>query len=439
MPPRVADDQQTRLTATPMTSSAGSALQSLMTGKGAKSSGAAGTLGAAGERPKADQKTVVSSAPKTDQKTVVSSATHLNSTSKAGALLSSLVKPSPKSAAATGDTEAHAKPTHSDRALEEAEAKVPLLGSATPDPQASAGVVQPASGNDGAKLPSVIGALCILVLVAAVAAVVLLVKPQAHAHPQGLRSAAQATTKNGRPVQSRHPRAPHARAPAKPAPSEARSVTRPPQASSARWARSRQRIQTTQAASSSQRRRGVQMTTQAPRDTEAMAEALKPYLTDVGEAQHSGAFDCGDTQGLRLQRWSAEHIEYCCVNEDIGCGVLPATIDCRSPNAITDWSPWSDTCNACGGGERSRARRFKPAFGKCEMSQQSRTVGFFQSEPCQEVDVESFVSQWSGWGQCSVTCDYGFRERVREMSPLAHRCRLAFPLQETEPCSAPPC
>eukprot|EP00913_Durusdinium_trenchii_P034861 g32609.t1 len=141
MAPRIADDQQTRLSmGTPMKSSAGSALQSLMS-KGAKSNSPSPSGspkmqgGETGNRPKVA----------TDQKTVVSSATQLKATSKAGALLSSLVT-SPKAdppcppgrpgevvqlgqAKAAPKEAESARPTHSDRALEEAEAKVPLLGS----------------------------------------------------------------------------------------------------------------------------------------------------------------------------------------------------------------------------------------------------------------------------------------------------------------------
>jgi len=459
MPPRVADDQQTRLSmGTHMTSSAGSALQSLMSkpggAKGTKASGgggsqnqAAGVTGSPGTAPP-----VAARSKATDQKTVVSSATQLNASSKAGALLSSLVqKPGGNAQGATGAPKAveegreTAKPTHSDRALEEAEAKVPLLGSDVTAPTIGIAIgtqvvdrsVSPwGTACDGARALSVIGAVFIVLLLAVIAGVVFLVKPH------GTEPSAQSLRKGTPEARREHAHDAHASMPRTTVSSEA-TVDSHGHQQSLSTSVQKQIIAASHASPQRVTTSQPQVHEHGPSETRPKqikhTKVVPPFSTRIGEAEHAGDFNCNQDEVAHLRYWSAEHVEYCCVNADIGCDVLPAAGECDSPDALTDWSSWADTCNKCGGGVKTRRRRFAADYSHCEVSPQSRRVNFLDTMPCHEASVEEFVSAWSGWGDCSVTCDDGYRERVREMTPLALECRLEFPLRETTPCSRPSC
>ncbi|OLP92348.1 Spondin-1 [Symbiodinium microadriaticum] len=449
--PGVADDQQTRLSmGTHMTSSAGSALQSLMSkpggAKGTKGSGAGGSQNQAGGSP-GTAPPMAARSKATDQKTVVSSATQLNASSKAGALLSSLVqKPGnaqASSGAATKSVEGRetAKPTHSDRALEEAEAKVPLLGSDVTAPTigiaigtqvVDRGVSPWGTACDGARALSVIGAVFIVLLLAVIAGVVFLVKPH------GTEPSTQQLRKGTPEARREHAHDAHASMPRTAVSSEEshrqhRISTSHPQIIAASHS---QRVSTSQP---QVQRSEPRPKLQPKKEAKSAKVEVPPFSTRIGEAEHVGNFNCNEDEESHLRYWSAEHVEYCCVNADIGCDVLPAAGECDSPDALTDWSSWADTCNKCGGGVKTRRRRFAADYSHCEVSQQSRRVKFLDTMPCHEASVEEFVSAWSGWGDCSVTCDDGYRERVREMTPLALECRLEFPLRETTPCSRPSC
>lgn len=445
MAPRIADDQQTRLSmGTPMKSSAGSALQSLMS-KGAKSNSPSPSGspkmqgGETGNRPKVA----------TDQKTVVSSATQLKATSKAGALLSSLVT-SPKVKAAPKEAES-ARPTHSDRALEEAEAKVPLLGSgdgavglvastqASPTQWPASQSVE-APHSDCSRALSVAGAICLLLLVVVVAGIVFLVKPQAHPHhTQGSlrKEGHEAASTSQRPVVSTRSEAPRE---TKPTAKEA-VIKDQDQVRDSRSSTTTSSLWGEKENERAELQRNEHIESQNSQAAEAFDKAVAPLIADIGEAKHalSEGYDCEDEKGLRANEWSSEHIEYCCVNNDVGCDALPSA-NCDSPEAITDWTGWTESCNECGGGRKYRYRRWRPAFRHCDAANLPRYVHFRDEEPCHEVDVNKFVLEWSHWGQCSVSCGYGYRERVREMTKLAFQCHLdgAFPLKGTVPCERPP-
>eukprot|EP00434_Breviolum_minutum_P021917 symbB.v1.2.019346.t1/scaffold1578.1/size215304/7 len=402
-----------------MQSTAGSALQSLMS-KGGKSPASPSSLaspGHSGQTPKA-----------ADQKTVVSSATQLKSTSKAGALLNNLVTPKTKAAAVNG-TEEPVKPTHSDRAREQAEAKIPLLGH---DPSIGMpGQASPhrATGQssrcDGSRILKVVGAICILAILGAVAAVALLVKPQAtsHDHLRHHHLHKESKVEAGDKAHSTTSSAPTTH------------VT-----TSALMAATTTEVESHRTTST--KREKQETSRRSPSIEEqhaALAQALHPFMrSSEAHSEYVAHFDCGDTQGLRLNQWSAAHIKYCCLTDKIGCDVVPP-IDCTDPEALSDWSSWSDSCDTCGGGQRSRHRRFRFAYKQCESAPERRSIGFVDREACQDVTMDDFVSSWSAWGHCSVTCGSGDRTRVRAMTQLATKCKLEFPLEERKTCERPRC
>lgn len=457
MAARIADDQQTRLSmGTAMQSTAGSALQSLMSkgGKSPATSPKSGALAGASSPTKAS-----------DQRTVVSSATQLKSTSKAGALLNNLV--SPKSKAAT--EQEPVKPTHSDRAREQAEAKIPLLADPhnpsiglAKSPEASlAPHHRPADQSvrrcDGGRILRVVGAICILTIVGVVAGVVFLVKPKAQSpplrkghvdrhseakrHASPVQSTEAPSTAKHKPFHTTHEAARITPAPVhtSEAPSTSGHSSHTHQADAHHAHRlsttSKKETPSTSSTSSTSRR-------PSKKEQQAFAEALQPFIAgEAGSAVRTEGvvyFDCNDKEGLRLNQWAVEHIKYCCLKKRVGCDVVPSR-GCTDPEALSDWSGWSDSCNACGGGHRDRHRRFREAFQQCEVATERRYFDLSETQRCPTVTVGDFLSTWSAWGSCSVTCGSGHRKRVRTMTPLASRCKLEFPLEERQACTRPTC
>merc|ERR1719265_1670728 len=87
----------------------------------------------------------------------------------------------------------------------------------------------------------------------------------------------------------------------------------------------------------------------------------------------------------------------------------PAAVDCL----IDDWGPWSECNEPCGNGTRIRVRNLTgPLHGGavCPTS-----PGAIETEACnpQPCPVDCRIMPWSGYTECSKSCDGGTKQRYR--------------------------
>uniref|UniRef100_A0AAY5EYS2 Spondin-1 n=1 Tax=Electrophorus electricus TaxID=8005 RepID=A0AAY5EYS2_ELEEL len=111
-----------------------------------------------------------------------------------------------------------------------------------------------------------------------------------------------------------------------------------------------------------------------------------------------------------------------------------------SPCMLSDWISWSPCSATCGMGMRSRERYVKqfPEDGSVCEETTEETEKCVVNENCSPSSC--IVTEWVGWGSCSVSCGVGMRRKTRMMKMEASDgspCRTQ--LEEVEKCMMPEC
>ncbi|XP_078375647.1 uncharacterized protein LOC144658999 isoform X2 [Oculina patagonica] len=93
------------------------------------------------------------------------------------------------------------------------------------------------------------------------------------------------------------------------------------------------------------------------------------------------------------------------------------TQECPVPGGYTDWSKWGECSVTCGGGVQRRTRTCTsppPSNGGPTCIEQSLGPAEDEKEcNTQDCPVPGGYTDWSEWGECSVTCGGGVQRRTR--------------------------
>ncbi|KAL4218919.1 Hemicentin-1 [Mactra antiquata] len=106
------------------------------------------------------------------------------------------------------------------------------------------------------------------------------------------------------------------------------------------------------------------------------------------------------------------------------------------------WGHWTPCTTSCEGGTRSRARLCnnpEPQFGGLFCMGTDSQIDYCNNEPC---PVHGGWSNWSDFGECSVSCNGGLRRRFRTCSqpaPSNNGRGCMGPSDDTETCQQIPC
>jgi len=122
------------------------------------------------------------------------------------------------------------------------------------------------------------------------------------------------------------------------------------------------------------------------------------------------------------------------LSETVPCNQQPCPVNCE----VGEFSNWSACSQPCGGGTQTRSRTVTtlPANGGTACPTLS------ESQPCnqQGCPVNCVMNQWSDWGVCSATCGGGSQTRTRTVAtPAANGGTACGPTSETQPCNTNPC
>ncbi|XP_060583932.1 A disintegrin and metalloproteinase with thrombospondin motifs adt-1-like, partial [Ruditapes philippinarum] len=117
-----------------------------------------------------------------------------------------------------------------------------------------------------------------------------------------------------------------------------------------------------------------------------------------------------------------------CIGDDVetmacNLGTCPVSVD----GVWGDWGQWSDCGVTCGQGERLRTRECifpDPANMGADCSGAPNETEICNIQAC---PVDGVWSEWSKWGDCSVSCELGQRSRSRT-------CIFPDPLTTDLPC-----
>lgn len=126
-------------------------------------------------------------------------------------------------------------------------------------------------------------------------------------------------------------------------------------------------------------------------------------------------------------------------NGGIACPALRETVACKEepcPGSCTvsDWTDWG-TCNTtCGGGTQTRTRTMTGGAAPCPALEETRACN---EQAC---PIDCVLSDWSGFGTCSVTCGGGTKIRTRSIITASeHGGAACGVLEEAVTCNVEPC
>eukprot|EP00746_Dinoflagellata_sp_MGD_P126039 gnl/MRDRNA2_/MRDRNA2_60966_c0_seq1.p1 gnl/MRDRNA2_/MRDRNA2_60966_c0~~gnl/MRDRNA2_/MRDRNA2_60966_c0_seq1.p1 ORF type:complete len:1834 (+),score=388.57 gnl/MRDRNA2_/MRDRNA2_60966_c0_seq1:203-5503(+) len=147
----------------------------------------------------------------------------------------------------------------------------------------------------------------------------------------------------------------------------------------------------------------------------------------------------GKQKSIRTVDVAPEHGGEACdpVQErQLDCNMHACPIDCE----VSDWSEWGDCSVSCSNGEkpRSRAITIQPEHGgkACPDSFEEKTA-------CKIIDcpVDCVLAQWNEWGACTQDCGPGLQTRTRGIQVQSkfggHVCEGAR--EEQIACNLKPC
>jgi hypothetical protein len=124
------------------------------------------------------------------------------------------------------------------------------------------------------------------------------------------------------------------------------------------------------------------------------------------------------------------------LREERACNTQSCPVDC----VTSEWGEWTACTKSCGGGAQTRSKQIlRPA----QYGGKACPAVLTETRSCNEAPcpVNCKVSEWSGWGDCSVTCGGGTQRRTKEvLTPMAHD-GMPCPddLVETRACNTDPC
>ncbi|XP_052236371.1 coadhesin-like isoform X3 [Dreissena polymorpha] len=106
----------------------------------------------------------------------------------------------------------------------------------------------------------------------------------------------------------------------------------------------------------------------------------------------------------------------------------------------SSWGEWSACSKSCDSGVRFRARHCMTG-STCSSNDDLLQQEMCQTRPCAE-NIDGSWSDWAHWGECSVSCDLGYKQRIRSCDNPApqgsgHGCQGSG--REFDSCSAGAC
>ncbi|CAH3121445.1 unnamed protein product [Pocillopora meandrina] len=117
-------------------------------------------------------------------------------------------------------------------------------------------------------------------------------------------------------------------------------------------------------------------------------------------------------------------------------------VTCSINGGFSEWSSWSECSASCGGGVHGRERTCTsppPRHAGKDCKGESFETRTCNNEECAE---PGGYTDWSAWGECSVTCGGGFQSRKRSCTnpPASHgglncKAQKLGPAEEERACN----
>mmetsp|Transcript_23708 Transcript_23708/g.50644 ORF Transcript_23708/g.50644 Transcript_23708/m.50644 type:complete len:1561 (+) Transcript_23708:103-4785(+) len=123
-----------------------------------------------------------------------------------------------------------------------------------------------------------------------------------------------------------------------------------------------------------------------------------------------------------------------------GCNKGPCNVrDCL----LSGWADWTPCSSSCGAGMQSRHREVVRERGEGGVGC-SQELG--ETRECEDQVAcgikDCLMTEWSNWGECSVSCGGGYRKRARELTQLpdvgGQTCSGEV-LEQIDPCGLSDC